>query len=169
MADMLVKLYNLKYDDQGFARLAADRISIKRALSPDKRHIIRFIETSADTHWPDESKESWMSECEAALANNPPTCFIAVKDQSLIGFACYHATAKGYFGPTGVLKEFQKKGIGKALLLKSLLSMWEEGYGYAIIGWPARNVIDFYRNTVQAELIDDSSPGIYRRLISSKM
>ena len=165
MADMLVKLYNIKPDHELLNRLESDGVKIKRALAPDKKKILRFIESNADKHWPKESKESWISECEAAMANNPPTCILAVKEKSIIGFACYNATGKGFFGPTGVLSDYQKKGIGKVLLLKSLLSMWEEGYGYAIIGWPAREAVGFYEKTVNAEIIADSSPGIYTRLV----
>jgi len=167
MNDMLVKLYNVKPDHALLARLEQQQISIKRALAPDTQRIIRFIETSADAHWPQETKESWIGECTAALANHPPTCFLAVQQHTIIGFACYNATAKGYFGPTGVLRESQGKGVGKALLLASLLAMWDEGYGYAIIGWPARSAMEFHIKTVQAQIIEDSSPGIYRRLVDS--
>jgi GNAT superfamily N-acetyltransferase len=167
MTDMLVKLYNVKPDHALIARLEGQQITIKRVLAPDSLRVIRFIETSADTHWPQESKESWMGECAAALANHPPTCFVAVQQHTIIGFACYNATAKGYFGPTGVLREAQGKGVGKALLITSLLAMWDEGYGYAIIGWPARSAMGFYVKTVQAQVIEDSSPGIYRRLVDS--
>ena len=44
-----------------------------------------------------------------------------------------------------VLESERKKGIGKALLLKSLESMQELGYAYAIIGWPAKSAVDFYK------------------------
>ena len=167
MTDMLVKLYNVAPDSVLISRLEAQQITIKRALAPDAQRIIRFIETNTETHWPQESKESWMGECAAALANHPPTCYLAVQQRTIVGFACYNATAKGYFGPTGVLREAQGKGVGKALLLASLLAMWDEGYGYAIIGWPARSAMGFYEKTVQAEIIVDSSPGIYRRPIDS--
>ena len=167
MADMLVKLYHVTPDQALIARLEQQQITIKRALAPDTGRIIRFIETSAETHWPQESRESWMSECAAAMANHPPTCFAAVQQRTIIGFACYNATAKGFFGPMGVLRESQGKGVGKALLIASLLAMWDEGYGYAIIGWPARSAVGFYEKTVQAQIIEDSSPGIYRRLIDA--
>lgn len=167
MADMLVKLYNVKPDPALIARLEQQQITIKRVLAPDTGRVIRFIEASAEAHWPQESKESWMAECAAAMTNHPPTCFIAVQQRTIIGFACYNATAKGYFGPTGVLREAQGQGVGKALLIASLLAMWDEGYGYAIIGWPARSAMEFYVKTVQAQVIEDSSPGIYRRLIDS--
>ncbi len=167
MADMLVKLYNVSPDPALIARLEQQQISIKRVLAPDTRRVIRFIETNAESHWPQESKDSWMAECAASLTNHPPTCFLAVQQRAIIGFACYNATAKGYFGPTGVLREAQGKGVGKALLLASLLAMWDEGYGYAIIGWPARSAMEFYVKTVQAQVIEDSSPGIYRRLVDA--
>lgn len=59
----------------------------------------------------------------------------------------------------------RKRGIGKALLLKSLESMQELGYAYAIIGWPATSAIDFYRKCVNAVMIEERSSGVYRRMI----
>ena len=164
---MLVKLYDVVPDHALIARLEQQQITSKRALAPDGLRVVRFIEDSAATHWPDESKDSWMAECQAAMAHHPPTCFVAVHERTLIGFACYDATAKGFFGPMGVLRDHQGKGVGKALLLASLLAMWNEGYGYAAIGWPAASAVGFYARTVQAEVIPDSSPGIYGRLIES--
>lgn len=167
MADMLVKLYNVKPDHALIARLEQQQTTIQRALAPDTRRLIRFVETSAANDWPRESKESWLGECEAALANHPPTCFVAVRQRMIVGFACYDATAKGFFGPMGVVRDAQGQGIGKALLLRTLLAMWDEGYGYAVIGWPARSAMGFYVETVQAQLIEGSTPGIYKRLIDS--
>jgi GNAT superfamily N-acetyltransferase len=168
MPDMLVHLTKIKDDVDLYRSLEARGIAIKRALAPDRLKILRFIEQNTEVHWPQESQESWFGECEAALSNSPPSCFLAVKDKAIIGFACYNATAKGYFGPTGVLTSEQKQGIGKALLLRSLRSMWEEGYGYAIIGWPARRAMGFYEKTAKATVIEDSSPGIYSRLVESE-
>ncbi|MBP1464146.1 GNAT family N-acetyltransferase [Candidatus Chloroploca sp. M-50] len=165
MADMLVKLYHITPDHALIARLAQQQITIKRVLAPDALRVIRFIETSAEAHWPQEAKERWMAECAASMSNHPPTCFVAVQQRTIIGFACYNATANGYVGPMGVLREAQGNGVGKALLITSLLAMWDEGYGYAIIGWAARSAMEFYAKTVQAQVIEDSSPGIYRRLI----
>lgn len=165
MADMLVKLYDVRPDHELTERLAARGITIVRVLAPDRRRVVRFVETSTAEHWPDESADSWASECEAALSNHPPSCFVAIRERSIVGFACFDATAKGYFGPTGVLREWQGMGVGTALLLASLLAMWEDGYGYAIVGWPAKQAMGFYERQVGAQLIEGSSPGIYRRLI----
>lgn len=165
MADMLVKLYRVATDADLIARLETEKISIRRALPPDRREIIGFVERSADVHWPQEPKENWLSECEVAMGRQPPTCYLAIHQRSVIGFACYDATAKGFFGPMGVLTDYRGRGVGKALLLASLMSMWNDGYGYAVIGWPARQAIGFYAKAVNASLIEDSTPGIYGRTI----
>lgn len=82
-----------------------------------------------------------------------------------MGFACFEATAKNFFGPMAVSEAERGKGIGKALLLKSLSSMKEMGYGYAIIGWLAETAVAFYETCVDAVMIDETSPGIYKRMI----
>ena len=77
-----------------------------------------------------------------------------------MGYACYNATAKDFFGPTRVLDGEQGKGIGAALLLRSLEALREEGYGYAIIG--SVGPVDFYKKVCGAIMIEDSTPGIYK-------
>jgi hypothetical protein len=41
------------------------------------------------------------------------------------GFAPYESTSRGYFRPTGVLKSEQGKGIGKELLVRSMVRLPE--------------------------------------------
>jgi len=91
---------------------------------------------------------------------------LATRGADILGYACYEATAPNFFGPTRVLDSEQGKGIGKALLLKSLYGMRESGYVYAIIGGvgPA----EFYEKAVGAVLIPDSTPGIYRDFLGAK-
>jgi hypothetical protein len=100
---------------------------------------------------------------DRALSSNPVSCYIAVKEERLIGFACYDATALGYFGPTGVEESQRGKGTGRALLLACLLDMRIKGYGYAVIGFvgPA----EFYRKAVGAVEIPDSTPGIWKGML----
>lgn len=164
MADMLVKLYAIEYNSNE-DELLTDAVSMKKACAVDKNIILEFVKTN----FPDEPV--WVNECEYALFNSPTSCYIAVKNKELIGFACYDATAKGFFGPMGVKEYYRKKGIGRALLIKSLNSMKESGYAYAIIGWPAGSAIEFYKRTVNASIIEDSPPNksIYKNCISTEI
>jgi GNAT superfamily N-acetyltransferase len=155
--DMFVKLYNLPEEIPGLDRLKNEGIEIRRALPVDKHLIVSYIK--------DVFSDGWASECDVSFSNKPVSCFVAVKEKKIIGFACYNATCIGFFGPTGVSPDFRSKGVGKALLFKALLSMWEEGFAYAIIGW-VDDALEFYKKTVNAVAIEDSAPGIYKRMVS---
>jgi len=130
MADMLVKLYNMPHPHDIEENLSGSGIKIKKALAPDRSRIIAFSRTC--------TKDDYSDEVRAAFSNNPVTCYIATREKEIIGFACYEAAAKNFSGPMAVLESERKKGIGKALLLKSLESMQELGYAYVVI-FPASN------------------------------
>ena len=51
MADMLVKLYDLKDDPALYERLEAEGIKIKQALSPDKHRVLAFIRENFGEGW----------------------------------------------------------------------------------------------------------------------
>ena len=156
MVDMLVKLYDLP--NENISGMIPDKIEIKRALAPDKSTIVKWVKKV----WGDK----WASECDVSFANKPVSCFIALEEKkNIIGFACYEATCKNFFGPTGVDAKFRGKGIGKALLFKCLSSMREDGYGYAIIGGVGEEALKFYSQTVNAIPIEGSAPGIYKSMI----
>ena len=167
MPDMLVKLYNLPDANDDALRLRADGIDIRCAMAPEKSLVVQWV--------CEQFNEHWASECDVAFARNPIACLIAVETlqsprseverdaTSLRGFACYDATLKGFFGPTGVAPDARGLGIGKALLVAALHAMRASGYGYAIIGGvgPA----EFYAKAVGATLIADSTPGVYRGML----
>ena len=44
--------------------------------------------------------------------------------------------------------------------------MKEMGYGYAIIGWAAKSAVKFYQEYAGAQIIEDSFPGVYGRLVN---
>ena len=157
MADMLVKLYNIPHSHDIEENLFKSGIRIKKALAPDRSRIIDFSRTCA--------KDDYSDEVKAAFSNNPITCYIATREKEIIGFACYEATARNFFGPMAVLESERKKGVGKALLLKALESMRELGYAYAIIGWPANSAVSFYKKCAGAIMIDEKSSGVYKRMI----
>lgn len=157
MADMLVKLYNIPNSHDIEKKLLQNGIRIKKALAPDRSKIIAFSRICA--------KDDYSDEVRAAFSNNPVTCYIATREKELIGFACYEATARNFFGPMAVLESERKKGVGKALLLKALESMRELGYAYAIIGWPANSAVSFYKKCAGAIMIDEKSSGVYKRMV----
>ena len=155
MPDMLVKLYKVKEDPALEARLAANGILLKRAIAPDIQRITGFVRENFG--------DGWANECLAGILRDG--CWIAVKDKKVVGFACFEATRPNYFGPTGVLESMRGMGIGKALLLRSLLSLRERGYAYAIIG--GVGPVAFYEKCVGARVIPDSTPGIYRDFLAA--
>lgn len=154
--DMLVKLYDLPDIRPLLEKLAEEGISIKRVLSPDRGRVLGFVQK--------EFGDGWMHECEQALCTQPATCYVAVKEKQVIGFGCFEATAKNYFGPVGVQKDCRTGGVGTALTLACLHAMWEMGYAYAIIGWVG-DARGFYEKICGATFIPDSHPGVYKRMI----
>jgi GNAT superfamily N-acetyltransferase len=103
------------------------------------------------------------AETEAAFARLPVTCFIALRAQQVLGFACFDATAPNFFGPEGVAESARGQGVGAALLLSALHAQRAQGYAYAIIGGvgPAA----FYARVAGAVDIADSTPGIYAGIL----
>ena len=154
MPDLLVRLYDLP-DSPATARVAAAGIAIRRAL-PLERDII--IEWMRERFYP-----GWLGEAALAMSQLPVTLWIATRGQNLLGFACHDATAKGFFGPTGVDEAERHQGIGEALLFATLRGMREAGYGYAVIGDPGP--IAFYQRRLAAVEIAGSSPGVYAGML----
>ena len=107
----------------------------------------------------------WASECDIAFARQPVSCYLAIKNSGLVGFACYECSMKNFFGPVGVTEKFREKGVGTALLLKCLHAMAAGGYAYAIVG--DADSSEFYEKTVNAHVIPGSSPGIYHDRLKS--
>jgi GNAT superfamily N-acetyltransferase len=158
MPDMLVKLYNLKPSDPVVDALAEKGIQIRRAMAPDKQRILAWIA--------EHSSISAQGEADVCFGSHPISLFVATEGKQIIGYACYNATAPDFFGPTRVLDSKQGLGVGKALLLRSLEALRDEGYAYAIIG--GVGPVAFYQKCVDAILIDGSTPGIYRDYLGSQ-
>lgn len=155
MPDMLVNLYRLPSNAENIQKLKEKGIRIERALAPNRHKVVAFARENFG--------EGWASEVSAAFSNNPVTCYIAIRDHEVLGFACYDATAKDYFGPTGVKECERGQGIGLALLLQSLEGLKEAGYGYGIIG--SAGPVHFYEKCCGAQVIEKDQPNIYSRMI----
>ncbi len=155
MPDMLVKLYELDDDWQFIIGQRNRGITIRKPIGPEKHLLVQWVSVNFGS--------AWAAETDAAFGNSPRSCFVAIKQAVIVGFACYDATALGFFGPMGVDRMHRQKGTGTALLLACLLDMKLKGYGYAVVG--AVKDTDFYKNTVGAQEIPGSTPGIYRTWI----
>ena len=157
MPDMLIKLYDLDDEWCFIAEQKLHGVAIRKPIGPEKHLLVEWVA--------DHFSPGWAAETDVAAANTPRSCFTAVKASKFIGFACYDATALGYFGPTGVEKSERGKGIGQALLRACLLDMKLKGYGYAIVG----DVKDpeYYKKVVGAIDIPDSSPGVYENRVKN--
>lgn len=152
MPDMLVKLYELPDMEELNKRMKDEGIDIRRVISSEKHIIVEWVRQTFNP--------SWASECEVAFSNHPVSCYVAVENGAILGFACYDATYRNFFGPTGVDPAARGRGAGKALLLKCLYDMEAQGYGYAVIG--GAGPAEFYAKNCGAVIIEGSTPGIYR-------
>jgi predicted N-acetyltransferase YhbS len=150
MHDMLVKLYELPSLAKAREALSARGIAVRRVIAP---------ETPVVTEWARSNFATSAAEVAIACGRLPISCFIAVREQQILGFACHDATARNFFGPEAVAAEERGRGLGRALLLTALHAQREQGYAYAIIGGvgPA----EFYAKCVGAIPIPGSTPGIY--------
>lgn len=155
MIDMLVRLYDLPDSSAEYARAQEAGVIIRRPGAYEKHLVEDFVRT----HF----SPKWVSEVQVAYSRQPCSCFIATKDQKILGFACYETTARGYFGPTGVAEAARGMGLGKALLFKALEALHGMGYAYAFIGGVGPRA--FYEKVVGAVEIPGSDPGVYADLL----
>ncbi|MEW8268246.1 MAG: GNAT family N-acetyltransferase [Candidatus Thiodiazotropha sp.] len=156
--DMLIKLYDMEFDCSFISEQAEQRVTIRKPIGPDRAAITSW----AERHFP----QTWLGEIQRALNNTPCSCFIAQRESSLLGIACYDATALGYFGPLGVVESARGSGIGRSLARACLLDMRLKGYGYAVVGMAGE--AEFYRKIADAVEIPDSDPGLYRSTLALK-
>lgn len=154
MADLLVSLYSNKLDELK-QKAEAVGVTIRPALPPELHIVVDWVRQNFS--------EDWASECSIAFSRQPVACLIAVENGKLLGFACYDATARGFFGPTGVDSAARGKGIGLALFSACLQTMKILGYAYAIIG--DAGPVDFYAKTAGAIEIPAPDKGIYEGML----
>jgi GNAT superfamily N-acetyltransferase len=159
MKDMLVRLMDLPDFSDVEKRLGEkEKIIFRRPIGPEKCLVAEWVM--------EHFGEYWKAEVEVAFSRQPVSCWLAQRGNQILGFACYESTARNFFGPTGTLETERGKGIGKVLLSKSLESLREMGYAYAIIGGvgPA----EYYEKTVGAKPIEGSEVSIYQNLLRRK-
>ena len=150
MPDLLVNLLKLPPLEQ-----LDGKVLVRRAQPFELSTVRNFIQTHFTANWADEAA--------VGFANKPVSVFIATMNGELVGFAAYECTRRGFFGPTAVVETARGLGIGKALLVSSLIGLRDLGYVYAIIG--RAGPVRFYQEAVGAVIIPDSEPGIYEDLL----
>ncbi len=116
-----------------------------RASSDDRDRVLHLI----DRHWP-----AWRGEIERALANHPLSLHVAQPDSvaELVAFAAYDANnhGTGWFGPMGTAPEWEGHGLGRALLLRCLEDIRQQGHPKAIIPWVGP--VGFYHDAAGAQV-----------------
>jgi len=155
MADLLVNLLKLPPLGPALEEVAGRGILVRRGNSFEQTPIRQFVEKNFSIGWADE--------ISVAYGRQPVTLFVATKGQKILGFAAYECTRRGFLGPMGVAKSSREKGTGTALLVGAMHAMHEIGYVYGIIG--GVGPVEFYRKTVGAIEIADSTPGIYTNIL----
>ena len=134
------------------ARVRVAGYDIRRPLPPERRAVVRWVESHFG--------ERWAGEAETAFSRQPVACHVAVDSTgNLCGFACHDVTFRGFFGPAGVPEKLRGRGLGTALLLRALHSLAEAGYAYAVIGGASDD--GFYAKAAGAVPIAGSEPGPY--------
>lgn len=154
MTDLLVKLYELPSLPEDLS----EGVEIRRALAPERGLVLKWFE--------DEFSPGWASEAAVAFGCQPIRCFVAIRDQQLLGAVCFNATFQGFFGPIGIREDARGGKIGQALTIRALEAMREEGFAYAAIG--ATKAEAFFKKTVGAIEIPDSWPGAYEGMLSAR-
>ena len=151
MTDMLVKLYDLPERSR---QQPADT-SVRRALAPERATVVPWVR--------EHFGPGWAAECDTAFGRLPVSCFIALTGKKLAGFCVYDGIARGMLGPIGVAAPYQRRGLGRELLLSALEAMRAAGYAYAVVGWVASEA--FFECTAGATPIPGSDPGPYADII----
>jgi GNAT superfamily N-acetyltransferase len=158
MPDLLVRLYDLPSSITVLEQLAGSGVEVRRALASEKAVVTRWVA--------DQFTNAWSGECEIAFNRQPIACIVALRENTLLGFSCHGVICPDFLGPIGVIPEWRKQNVGKALLLASLEALRAEGYAYAIIGWAGPTA--FFQKSVNAMLIAGSEPGIYRGMLKER-
>jgi mycothiol synthase len=95
--------------------------------------------------------ELWAWEARAALQLRPAALFLAERGGQIGGFACHSVSGlPGTFGPTGTDEALRGAGLGKALLLRCLADLREQGYERVEIGWVGP--VAFYSRVADAAI-----------------
>ncbi|WP_407333731.1 hypothetical protein [Enterovibrio sp. 27052020O] len=89
--DYLVKLYQNPFLEKNSNE---QTVTVRKPIGPEKHIVLSWIETHFN--------QKWRSEADTAYSRNN-SLFVAVENNKILGFCCFDGTAKGFFGPLGVV------------------------------------------------------------------
>lgn len=137
-----VPLANQSFE-RAAGRDAATGVAIHRATVNDRDGLAILLAA----HWP-----SWQAEVDRALANDPPSLFLATDESTVIAFSAYDANnvGTGWFGPMGTAPSVRGRGIGRLLLHNCLADIQDQGLEEATIPWVGP--LEFYEQHAGARL-----------------
>lgn len=124
---------------------STDTVEIRRATPDDRAKVLLFTQQ--------EFGVEWVAAAAFAFAHDPIPVFVATDNDELLGFACYDVLRgkQGLFGPMGTARACRRRGVGKALLYRTLDEMRTLGYDYAVIS--KAGPTEFYERACHAVLI----------------
>jgi len=131
--------------------------SISIATEDDKDDLTEFIEN--------EFSQSWAKECQKTFSphHNAFSSIIRNADNKIIGFAALNASNPNWFGPMGVEMSLRGKGLGKLLVLYTILYAKKQLSQTESLLLPWINDNNKFYCTILGEMQKDS----YRKMLFS--
>jgi mycothiol synthase len=130
--------------ERQLARIATAGIVVRRAEVSDKVALSEHV----GSLW----NPTWERETLLGLDKNPPTVFLALRGETIVGFAAHGVYRPSLYGPIATDPAEQGHGIGDVLSRLCLVDMAVNGVATCQIGWVAEDAIPFYSRTVGARL-----------------
>ena len=141
--NMTASLRDLVPTEAEEKRLAAEGVTIRRALPSDASALAEF----ALANW----GSGWAGEILHSIGREHSGCHLAVEaDGTLLGFAAYGSSRPSWFGPMGTTTAARGRGIGSVLFRRCLADQRASGLESAQIGWVGP--LPFYSSTVGARV-----------------
>ena len=111
------------------ARLAGERIEIRRAREGDNTLLDAFFDANFGA--------DWRFEVSLAMDNDPPALHLALRDGAIIAFSAHSTQNRewGFFGPMGTTPDARGHGLGRVLLWHCLNDMRAAGHKACVIPW----------------------------------
>jgi len=116
-------------------RLNREKIFIRPYLKDDREILLNFVKKNFSYEWYEEVR-SKIEKVKVGFTGygldfntlyDPESVLVVLKKEKIIGFSIFSKNFEkkglGHFGPVGIQRDFQGKGIGVVLLFKTLKEM----------------------------------------------